>query len=137
MKIEKRASYFIKNQNRLPNTILITRHINKIAATLENHHFIDSLYANKLCSYAIQIVLANPSIVSNRKVNIVAASALLAADRLLAKQLRLDLLAERANIGTGSLSKLAQICNQYAPPLPPDGAAIKFSNYLLKEVNIC
>ncbi|MCL2287986.1 MAG: hypothetical protein FWC33_02220 [Candidatus Bathyarchaeota archaeon] len=137
MKMEKRASQFIKPQNRFPNTNLITKHINKLTSTLENNHLIDNLYANKLGSYAIQIVLANPSIVSNRKANIVAASALLTADRLLAKRLRVNLLAEKANIGTGSLSKLAQTCKQHAPPLPPDGAAIQFSSYLLKEVKIC
>jgi transcription initiation factor TFIIIB Brf1 subunit/transcription initiation factor TFIIB len=137
MKIEKRANHYIKNQNRLPTTILTTKHINKITTQLENTQLIEKTYANKLCSYAIQIIHVNPGIITSRRSRIVAASAILAADALLAKQLRLKSFAQIVNVGTSSLSSLTETCKQYAPPLPPDCAAIKFSSYLLKEVKLC
>jgi len=133
MKIEKRANYFIPNQNRTTNIPLVTAHITKIAAQLENTIHIESAYANKISTYAIQIIHANPSIITTRRANLVAASALLAADHLIAKRLRLIPLAKAANTGTGTIAKLAKTCKQYAPPLPPESAAIKFSHHLLKK----
>lgn len=133
MKIEKRAGQFIKNENRIPDATLVTGHINRIAAKLENTHLIDSTYANKIGGYAIQIIQANPGIVTNRKANLVAASAILAADDLLTNQIALKHLAQVANTGTGRLSELAQTCKHYAPALPKEWSATKFSHYLLKE----
>jgi hypothetical protein len=137
MKIEKRANYFIKNQNRLPNIALVTGHITKIASQLEHAHLIDSVYANKVSSYAIQIIHTNPGIITNRRANLVAASALLAADCLLTKRLRLNPLAKISNAGASNISSIAQTCKRYAPPLPPESAAIKFSYYLQKEMELC
>lgn len=134
MKIEKRASFFVKNENRIPDASLVIGHINKIAAKLETT-IVDSSYASKICSYAVQIVYANPGIVTNRKANLVAASALLAADELLAKRLRLKIVSQVANTGTGSLSELVETCKKYAPPLPKECAAVKFSSYLFKDVD--
>jgi transcription initiation factor TFIIIB Brf1 subunit/transcription initiation factor TFIIB len=133
MKIEKRAGQFIKNEPRIPDTTLVTGHINRITAKLEDTHLIDSTYANTICGYAIQIIQANPGIITSRKANLVAASALLGADWLLTNQLALKPLAQAANTGTGRLSELAQTCKHYAPTLPKDWAAIKFNHYLFKE----
>ena len=133
MKIEKRASYFIPNQNRTTTISLVTAHITKIAAQLETDIHIESVYANKISTYAIQIIHANPSIITSRRANLVAAAALLAADHLLAKRLRLIPLAKVANTGTGTIAKLAKTCMRYAPALPPESAAIKFSHNLLKK----
>jgi len=103
MKIEKRASYFVKNENRIPDTELVISYINKISAKLE-FTAADSAYTSKVASYAIEIVLANPGVITNRKANLVAAAALLAADELLAKRLQLKPVAQAANTGTGSVS---------------------------------
>ncbi|MCL2476596.1 TFIIB-type zinc ribbon-containing protein [Candidatus Bathycorpusculum sp.] len=133
MKIEKRASYFIPNQNRTTNIPLVTGHITKIAAQLETDIHIESAYANKISTYAIQIIHTNPGVITSRRANLVAAAALLAADHLLAKRLRLIPLAKVANTGTGTIAKLAKTCMRYAPALPPESAAIKFSHNLLKK----
>lgn len=136
MKIEKRAGYFIKNETRIPDPTLVAGHINRLTSKLENNP-IDNAYANKINRYAIEIVLANPGIVTNRKATLVAAAALLAADELLAKQVGLKTIAQAANIGTGRLSELAETCKQYAPTLPKECAALKFSSYLFKELALC
>ena len=133
MKIEQRAGQFIKNENRIPDTALVVGHINQITSKLENNHLINRTYANKINSYAIQIVQTNPGSIANRKANLMAASALLAADNLLANQLRLKSLAQVASTGTGRLSKLAETYMHYAPALPKEWAAIKFSIYLLER----
>ncbi|MDR1992983.1 MAG: TFIIB-type zinc ribbon-containing protein [Nitrososphaerota archaeon] len=132
MKTQRRASYFIKNKPQIPNTTLLTGHINKLVSKLENN-LLDSNYANKINSYAIQIIIANPGILTNRKANLIAASALLAADELIANQLSLKTMAQVANIGTSRLSELTKTCKQYAPELPKECAALKFSCYLFKE----
>ncbi|MCL2476976.1 hypothetical protein [Candidatus Bathycorpusculum sp.] len=133
MKIEQRIGQFIKNENRIPNTILVTGHINQIAAKLENNHIINSAYANKISGYAIQIVQTNPGIITNRKTSLVAASALLAADNLLANQLHKKILAQIANTGTGRLSKLSETYTHYTTTLPKEWAAIKFSTCLFER----
>ena len=133
MKIEKRASLFVKIESRVPDADLVIGHINRIAAKLEGAF--DSAYVNKTSSYAMQIVLANPGVITNRKANLVAASALLAADELLGKRLHVRIVAKAANAGTGSVSELVSTCKKYAPPLPKECAALKFSSYLFKEVN--
>ncbi|MGD6805884.1 MAG: TFIIB-type zinc ribbon-containing protein [Candidatus Bathyarchaeia archaeon] len=134
MKIEKRASIFVKVENRVPNADLVIGHINRIAAKLEDEA--DSVYVNKASSYAVLIVLANPGVITNRKANLVAASALLAADELLGKRLHLKAVAKAANTGIGSVAELVETCKKYAPPLPKESAALKFSSYLFREVNI-
>ena len=133
MKIEKRASIFVKIENRVPDVGLVIGHINRIAAKLEG--IVDGAYASKVSSYAVQIVLANPGVITNRKANLVAASAMLAADELLGKRLHVKPVAEAANAGTGSVSELVGTCKKYAPALPRECAALKFSSYLFKEVN--
>ncbi len=133
MKIEKRASVFVKIENRVPDADLVIGHITRIAAKLEG--VVDCAYVNKVGSYAVQIVLANPGVITNRKANLVAASALLAADELLGKRLHVKMVAEAANAGTGSVSELMPTCKKYAPPVPKECAALKFSSYLLKEMN--
>jgi len=137
MKIEKRASQFIKNENRIPNTTLVTKHINHIATKLKNTHNLNTTYTNKISNYATQIIQTNPGIITNRKTNLVAASALLAADHIFTNQLHPKTLAEIANTGTDRLAKLAQTYKQYTPPRPKDWASIKFQHYLLKEAGLC
>jgi len=134
MKIEKRANYFIKNKNRTTTIPLVTGHILKIADQLENDKHLDHIYASKLCSYAIQIIHKNPSIITNRRPNIVAAAALLAADQLIAKQLHLTTLAKAANAGIGKISNLTKTAKRYAPPLPKDCAALKLTYQLQKKL---
>ncbi|MDR0460574.1 MAG: hypothetical protein LBH62_03945 [Nitrososphaerota archaeon] len=134
MKIEKRASYFIKNKNRTPTIPLITAHIIKIADQLENNKHLERTYASKLCSYAIQILHKNPSLITNRRPNIAAAAILLAADQLIANQLQLIPLAKTANTGTGKISNLTQTAKRYAPPLPPDCAALKLTYQLQRKL---
>lgn len=133
MKIEKRASFFVKIENRVPDADLVIGHINRIAAKLEA--LVDCAYASKMSSYAVRIVLANPGIITNRKANLVAASALLAADELLGKRLHAKTVAKAANTGISSAAELATTCKKYAPPLPKECAALQFSSYLLKEMN--
>jgi transcription initiation factor TFIIIB Brf1 subunit/transcription initiation factor TFIIB len=132
MKLEKRVSVFIKTENRVANSNFVIKHINRVTARLEGT--IDSAYANRVSSYASQIVLSNPGVITNRKANLVAAAALLAADELLTKQLTAKTIAKAANTGTGSIAELAITCKKYAPALPKESAALKFSHYLLKEV---
>ena len=55
------------------------------------------------------------------------------ADELLAKRLHVKPVAEAANTGTGSVSELVATCKKYAPPLPKECAALKFSSYLFKD----
>ena len=134
MKIEKRAAHFIKNENRIPNITLTTAHINKITNKLETNHHLDNIYANKLCNYAIQILHTNPGIITNRRPNLVAAATILAADKLLAKRLPLKTLANITNTGTANLSSLSETCKQHAPTVPPECAAIHFTENLFKGI---
>lgn len=133
MKIEKRASIFVKIENRIPDVDLVVGHINRIGAKLEA--IVDRAYASKVSSYAVKIVLANPGVITNRKANLVAASAVLAADELLGKRLHVKTVAKAAKTGIGSVTELATTCKKYAPPLPKECAALQFSSYLLKEMN--
>jgi len=131
MRIEKRAGNFIRIENRVSDVSLVIGYVNKISAKLEQ--VVGSVYASKVSSYAIEIVLANPGVVTNRKANLVAASALLAADELLAKRLQLKVVAKAANAGMGSVSMLLASCKKYAPPLPKECAALKFSSYFGRD----
>jgi len=138
MKTQKRTNEFIKNQqNHTQKTPLIIAHINKIAAKLVNIHLIDVTYANYISIYAIQMIHTNPGVATNRRTNLTAAAALLAADKLLANRLQLQALAQTANTGTSNIPTIAKIYKKYAPPLPKEYAAIKFHNYLQKEVHLC
>jgi len=137
IKIGKRVNYFVKNKNHLADVALISGHVNRIAAKLVDACLIDVAYAHGISVYAIQMVNANFGVASNRKANLTAAGALLAADQLLACRLQLQPLAWAANTGTGNLTPIAKAYKKYAPPLPDECAAVKFVSYLQKEVNIC
>jgi transcription initiation factor TFIIIB Brf1 subunit/transcription initiation factor TFIIB len=134
MKTQNRANYFINIQNRTPDTTLITAHINKIINTLESNQIINNIYANILNKYAIQMVHANPKITACRRAKIVAAAAILAADKLLANHLHLQPFAKLTNNGTGKLSSLTTTLKRNAPPLPKQCAAIKLNEYLTKDI---
>lgn len=134
MKIEKRVSAFVKVENRVPDVNLVVGYVSRIATKLDG--VVDGAYVRWVSNYAVQIVLANPGLITNRKANLVAASAMLAADDLLAKRLHVKLVAEAAATGTGSVLELVTTCKKYAPPLPKECAAVKFSSYVLGEVNL-
>jgi len=135
MKTQNRANPFIKPQNRIPNTTLITAHINKTINRLTNKHIINNIYANILNKYAIQMIHTNPGIVTYHRAKIVAAAAILAADKLLANHLHLQPFAKLTKNGTGKLSALTTTLKHTAPPLPKECAAIKLSKYLAQELN--
>ncbi|MDR0373117.1 MAG: hypothetical protein LBI79_06125 [Nitrososphaerota archaeon] len=136
MKAEKRASYFVKNQTRVPDVELVTAHIHKIVAMLERERFITSLYANTLNTYAKQMIHTNQGIVTCRRAKLVASSAVLASDGLLAERLRLLSFAQWVNVGTAKLSSLAAVLKRSAPPVPPQCAAIMLREYFFQELSL-
>ncbi|MCL2359122.1 MAG: TFIIB-type zinc ribbon-containing protein [Candidatus Bathyarchaeota archaeon] len=135
MKIQNRANRFIKTQNRIPDTTLITAHINKTINLLVNKHIINNAYANVLNKYAIQMIHKNQGIVACCRPKIVAAAAILAADKLIANRLHLQKFANLTKNGTGKLSALTTTLKRTAPPLPKECAALKLGQYLDKELD--
>jgi len=135
MKIQNRANRFIKTQNRIPDTNLITAHINKTVNLLVNKHIINNAYASILNRYAIQVIHKNHGIVVCCRPKIVAAAAILAADKLIANRLHLQKFANLTKNGTGKLSALTTTLKRAAPPLPKECAALKLGEYLDKEFN--
>jgi len=135
MKTQNRANHFIKTQNQLSNTQLITAHINKTINQLVNKHIINNTYANILNKYALQMIHTNHGITTCCKAKIVAAAAILASDKLLANQLHLQKFAKLTNNGTGKLSSLTTTLKHTAPPLPKQCAALKLCQYLTQELD--
>lgn len=135
MKTQNRANYFINIQNRVPDTTLIIAHINKIANQLVSKQVINNIYANILNKYALQMIHKNPKITACRRAKIVAAAAILAADKLLANRLHLQPFAKLTNNGTGKLSSLTTTLKRNAPPLPKQCAAIKLNEYLTRNID--
>jgi len=132
MKLEKQASRFLKVANQVSDPALVMGYIRKIASMLEE--VTDRVYVGKVCSFAIKLVFVNLGVLTNRKANLVAAAALLAADDLLDKKLHLKTVCRLANTGMGSVSGLAATFKKYAPELPKEYAASLFSNILFREI---
>jgi hypothetical protein len=136
MKAEKRANYFIKNPTRVPDVDLVNAHVHKIVAMLEREHFITNHYATTLSTYAKQLIHTNQGIVTYRRAKLVASSAVLASDGLLAECLHLLSFAQWLNIGTGKLSSIAAALKRSAPPLPHQCAAITLLEYFFQELGL-
>ena len=135
MKTQTRATHFIKTQNRTTNTTLITAHINKTINQLVNKHIIKPTYANILNKYAIEMIHTNHGVAACCRAKIVAAAAILAADKLIANRLHLKKFANLTKNGTGKLSSLTSTLKRTAPPLPKECAALKLEEYLDKELD--
>jgi hypothetical protein len=81
------------------------------------------------------MIQTNPQVVTYRRAKLVAASAVLAADKLLANRLRLQPFAKLTKNGTGKLSSIATTLKRTAPPLPKQCAAIKLCEYITQIIN--
>ncbi len=136
MRLEKRASYFIPNINRITDAELVTAYINNLISKLESSATISSSYGKVLGNYAIQMIYTNKGLVTCRRAGLVAASALYAADSLLAGHLRIRAFSRLATVGASNLSSLAEAFRRNAPVLPKEWASIQVSEYLFKEVGL-
>jgi transcription initiation factor TFIIIB Brf1 subunit/transcription initiation factor TFIIB len=134
IKIQKRISQFIENTPHITDITLIKAHINKMVATLENNSVVDTYYANLLGRYAIEMVHTKPTLLKGRRSDLIAASAIYAADGLMAEYFALQVFAEFANVGTANLSTIAQTLKRYAPKAPKESAAIFFTENLFRGV---
>jgi transcription initiation factor TFIIIB Brf1 subunit/transcription initiation factor TFIIB len=134
MKTEKRALHFVENTPRISDTTLVTAHINKIVKTLANNAVIDNHYSHIIGKYAIEMIHTKQNLVKGRKSDLIAASAVFAADGLIAEHFTLRVFAEFANVGAGNLSSFAEIFKRFAPPVPKESAAIHFIENLFKGI---
>jgi len=134
MKIEKRTSQFIENTPHIPDITLITAHINKLVSVLESNAVVDTYYANLLGRYAIEMVHTKQTLLKGRRSDLIAASAIYAADGLMAEYFALQVFAEFANVGTANLSAIAETFKRYAPQVPKESATIHFIENLFRGV---
>jgi len=134
MKTEKRALQFIEHVPRISDVALVTAHINKIVQVLADNEVIDNYYSHILGKYAVEIVHAKDNLVKGRKSDLIAASAVFAADGLIAEHFTLRVFAEFANVGAGNLSTFAEIFKRSAPPVPKESAAIHFTENLFRGI---
>ena len=134
MKIEKRATHYIDNVPHIADVKLVTAHINKLVNTLENNDVITNQYANILGKYAIEMVHAEQSLMKGHRPDLVAASAIFAADRLIAEYFTLRVFAKFTDVGAGNLSTFAETFKRYAPPVPKESAAIYFTENLFRRI---
>ncbi|MDR0373268.1 MAG: hypothetical protein LBI79_06910 [Nitrososphaerota archaeon] len=134
MKTEKRALHFIESVPRISDVELVTAHINKIVNVLADNFVIDIPYSHILGKYAIEMVHAKHNIVKGRKSDLIAASAVFAADGLIAEYFTLRVFAEFANVGAGNMSSFAEIFRRSAPPVPKESAAIHFTENLFRGI---
>jgi hypothetical protein len=134
MKTEKRALQFIDHVPRISDVALVTAHINKIVNVLADNFVIDIHYSHILGKYAIEMVHAKHNLVKGRKSDLIAASAVFAADGLIAEYFTLRVFAEFVNVGAGNLSIFAEIFKRSAPPVPKESAAIHFTENLFRGI---
>jgi len=134
MKIENRALHFIDNVPRISDIPLVSAHINKLVNTLETKEIINSHYAHILCKYAIELVHAKPDLVKGHKAELSSASAVFAADGLIAEYFTLRVFATYTSVGAGNLSVFAEIFKRFAPPVPKESAAIHFTENLFRGI---
>jgi len=134
MRIEKRVTHYIDNTPHLSDTKLVTAHINKLVNTLENSLVITNHYASILSKYAITMINIQQTLVKGHRPELVAASAIFAADNLIAEYFTLRVFAEFTDVGAGNLSTFAETFKRHAPPVPKESAAIYFTEKLFREV---
>ena len=134
MKIEKRASFFIDNVPRVSDVQLVTAHIIKLVNLFESNLVISSYYASVLGKYAVAIVNAAQDLVKGHRPELVAASAVFAADSLIAECFTLRAFAEFVDVGAGNLSVFADNFKHFAPQVPKESAAIYFIENLFRRV---
>lgn len=129
LKLEKRAGVYTKTEARAPNLLLVTNHVNRIAAKLEGAVG-DCAYLSRVCSYALQIVHESPWVMARHKPALVAAAALLAADELFGRRLHVKAVADAAVAGAAGVTGLAKTLKKNAPSLPMDSAGFMFQSLL-------
>jgi len=134
MKIEKHATKYINNTPHIADVQLVTAHINKLVNTLENNAVITNYYASILNKYAIEMIHAEQPLLKGHRPDLVAASAVFAADRLIAEYFTLRAFAEFTDVGAGNLSSFAETFKRHAPPVPKESAAIYFIENLFRGI---
>jgi hypothetical protein len=134
MKIEKRATHYIDNTPHISDVKLVTAHINKLVNSLESNNVITNHYASTLSKYAIEMIHAEQTLLKGHRPDLVAASAVFAADRLIAEHFTLRVFAEFTDVGAGNLSTFAETFKRYAPPVPKECAAIYFTENLFRGI---
>jgi transcription initiation factor TFIIIB Brf1 subunit/transcription initiation factor TFIIB len=134
MKIEKRAINYIDNIPHISDVKLVTAHIAKLVNNLESNLVITSYYASILSKYAITMINKEQTLVKGHRPELVAASAVFAADNLIAEYFTLRVFAEFTDVGAGNLSAFAETFKRSAPQVPKESAAIYFTEKLFKEV---
>lgn len=134
IKIQKRISQFIENTPHISDITLVTAHINKLVSILESNSVVDTYYANLLGKYALEMVHIKPALLRGRRSDLIAASAIYAADGLMAEYFALQVFAEFANVGVANLSAIAQSLKRYAPQAPKESAVIHFTENLFGGV---
>jgi len=134
MKIEKHATKYINNTPHIADVQLVTAHINKLVNTLESNSVITNYYASILNKYAIEIIHAEQTLLKGHRPDLVAASAVFAADRLIAEYFTLRAFAEFTDVGAGNLSTFAETFKRHAPPVPKESAAIYLIENLFRGI---
>ena len=134
MKIEKHVAKYINNTPHIADVQLVTAHINKLVNTLENNAVITNYYASILNKYAIEMIHAEQPLLKGHRPDLVAASAVFAADRLIAEYFTLRAFAEFTDVGAGNLSSFAETFKRHAPPVPKESAAIYFIENLFRGI---
>jgi transcription initiation factor TFIIIB Brf1 subunit/transcription initiation factor TFIIB len=134
MKREKRATHFIDNIPHIADVKLVTAHIHKLVSVLESNSVITKYYASILGKYAIEIVHAEQTLMKGHRPDLIAASAVFAADRLIAEYFTLRVFAEFTDVGAGNLSSFAETFKRYAPPVPKESAVIYFTENLFRGI---
>jgi len=134
MKIEKRATHYIDNVPHISDVKLVTAHINKLVSVLESNSVITNYYASILNKYAIEMIHAEQPLLKGHRPDLVAASAVFAADRLIAEYFTLRAFAEFTDVGAGNLSSFAETFKRHAPPVPKESAAIYFIENLFRGI---
>ncbi|MCL2690965.1 MAG: hypothetical protein FWE56_01750 [Candidatus Bathyarchaeota archaeon] len=134
MKTEKHATKYINNTPHIADVQLVTAHINKLVNTLENNAVITNYYAIILNKYAIEMIHAQQTLLKGHRPDLVAASAVFAADRLIAEYFTLRTFAEFTDVGAGNLSTFAETFKRHAPPVPKESAAIYLIENLFRGI---
>ncbi|MDR2707513.1 MAG: hypothetical protein LBB87_02035 [Nitrososphaerota archaeon] len=132
MKLEKRATPFIETVPRISDVKLVAAHINRLVNVLENFCVVDGYYSHVLGKYAIEMVYDKQNLLRGRRSDLIAASAVFAADGLIAEHFSLRVFAEFANVGAGNLSVFTELFKRSAPPVPKESAAICFVENLFR-----
>jgi len=134
MKLEKRATHYTDNTPHISDVKLVTAHINKLVNTLESNNVITNHYASILNKYAIEMIHAEQTLMKGHRPDLVATSAVFAADRLIAEYFTLRVFAEFTDVGAGNLSTFAETFKRHAPPVPKESAAIYFTENLFRGI---